>query len=160
MTPIAAKELVRAPLASAASLLAAFLAAHPAPKGEGARVVLHAGDFEEPAIVSVKPAHKPGDMTPRYAIHWEAEGTGPYPQFDGELTIGADEDYNAFWFILDGAYVPPGGVAGKLFDAAIGHRIAEATAQGLLREMRTEIEAHFEAQERAKRERPERISAP
>jgi hypothetical protein len=160
MTPIDEKELVHAPLAAADRLLQAFFAAHPAPKGVGARVILRAGEMAQPAIVSLTRAHQPADMTPRYAIHWEAEAGGPYPNFDGEITIGADEDYNAFWFVLKGTYAPPGGVAGQLFDAAIGHRIAAGTARGLLTEMRTETEAFFEAQERAKPESAEKITTP
>ena len=152
MTSIVEKELVHAPLASADRLLQAFFAAHPAPDGSGARIVLHAGEASEPAIVSLERMRRPEDMTPRYAIHWEAERTGPYPGFDGELSVEADVDYNAFWFVLDGSYEPPGGVAGKLFDAAIGRRIAESTARGLLSEMRVETEADFAAQESAKRD--------
>ena len=151
MTAIVEKELVHAPLGSADTFLQAFLVAHPAPKGDGARIVLRAGDTAQSAIVTLHPARRPADMTPRYRVHWEAEDGGPYPDYDGELTIGADEDYNAFWLVLDGAYAPPGGVAGQLFDAVIGRRIAAASARGLLSEIRAEIEARFAAQEGAKR---------
>jgi hypothetical protein len=131
--------------------LKAFLAEHAAPNGEGARVLLHAGEAAQPAIVSLHPAHRPADMTPRYKVHWEAERHGPYPVFDGELTVGADEDYDAFWLVLDGSYAPPGGIVGEVFDAVIGHRIAMASARSLLTDMRTQIEARFAAQELAKR---------
>lgn len=151
MTSIVEKDLVHAPLASADRLLQAFFAAHPGPDGAGARIVLRAGERAQAAIVELTRAHRPEDMTPRYAIHWEPEGGGLYPNFDGELSVEADEDYNAFWFVLDGTYVPPGGMAGQLFDAAIGRRIAEATARGLLSEMRVETEAVFAAQESTKR---------
>lgn len=150
MTEIVEKEPVKAPLASAHVLLAAFFAAHPGPNGDGARVLLRAGDVAQAAIIHMEGAHRPADMTPRYRVHWEADGGGPYPVFDGELRIGADEDYNAFWLILEGTYHPPGGVAGQVFDRVIGHRIAAASARNLLTEMRTEIEAAFAAQERAK----------
>jgi hypothetical protein len=150
VTAIVEKELVHAPLGSAQTFLQAYFAAHPAPKGEGARILLRAGDAAQSAIVTLQPARRPADMTPRYRVHWEAEDGGPYPVYDGELTIGADDDYNAFWLVLDGAYQPPGGVAGQLFDAVIGRRIAAASARGLLTEMRAEIEALFGAQERAK----------
>jgi hypothetical protein len=151
MSEISVKDLVRAPLASADQLLNAFFAAHPAPNGDGARVTLRAAEMAQPAIVALSKAHRPDDMTPRYAVHWEAEAGGPFPVFDGELTIGADEDYSAFWLVLNGAYEPPGGVAGKVFDAVLGHRIAESTAAGLLAEMRADIENRFFAQEQAKK---------
>jgi hypothetical protein len=150
MTKIAEKELVHAPLASADTFLRAFFAAHPAPEGAGARIVLHAGDAEKAVIFHLHPAHRPEDMTPRYAVRWQPEDDGPYPVFKGELTIGGDNDYSTFWLVLEGEYAPPGGVAGEVFDAVIGHRIARASARGLLREIRTEIESDFAARERAK----------
>jgi hypothetical protein len=150
MTAIVAKELVHAPLASANGFLNAFFATHAAPKGEGARILLHDGDAAHSVIATLQPAHRPEDMTPRYHLRWEAESGGPYPVYDGELYIGADEDYDAFWLVLDGAYAPPGGPAGKIFDAVIGRRIAAASARGLLTELRAEIEVLFSAQERAK----------
>jgi hypothetical protein len=150
MALIAEKQLVHAPLASADSLLRAALATRTSPASAGARIVLRAGTAKESVIVEVKSAHQPADMTPRYDIHWEAEDGGAFPIFDGQLTIGADEDYNAFFLVLEGAYEPPGGVAGRIFDVAIGHRIAEASARGLLSELRDEIERHFGAIESAK----------
>ncbi len=151
MTPIDERRLVHAPLGSAGRLLEAFFAAHRAPKGAGARLVLHAGDAAQAAIVGLRPAHRPQDMTPHYKVHWEAEGGDLYPVFDGELDVASDEDYNAFWLVLAGVYAPPGGVAGRLFDVAIGRRIAEATARGLLEEICAGIESAFAAEERAKR---------
>jgi hypothetical protein len=151
MSTIVEKELVHAPLAAADSLLQAFFAARPAPQGAGARIVLHAGDIAHAAIVRLGPAHRPEDMTPRYRVHWEAAATGPYPVFDGELLIGADNDYDDFWLLLDGTYMPPGGLAGKVFDAVAGHGIAVAVARNLLTEMRGAIETLFAAQEQAKR---------
>ena len=150
MSTIAEKELVHAPLASAGVFLEAYFAAHASPAIDGARVVLRAGDAAHTAIVTLTPAHRPEDMTPRYHVHWEAEGGGPYPVYDGELRIGADDDYNAFWLVLDGAYAPPGGIVGKLFDAVAGRAIAAASARGLLADIRAQIELLFAAQERAK----------
>lgn len=150
MSTIMEKELVHAPLGSANSFLQTFFANHTVPNSEGARIVLHAGEGAQAAVVSLQPAHRPEDMTPRYRVHWEAEGGGPFPVYDGELTIGADNDYNAFWLVLGGAYAPPGGAAGQLFDAVFGHRIAVSSARGLLTDMRAEIESLFAAQERAK----------
>jgi hypothetical protein len=154
VTPIAEKQLVRAPLASANRLLQGFLAANPAPKGAGARVLLRAGDAAQPALIVLQPAHRPQDMTPHYKVHWAAESGGPFPVFDGELSVGSDEDYNAFWLVLNGVYAPPGGIAGQLFDAVIGRRIADGTARGLLEEMRVAIESAFAEEERLKGAQP------
>jgi hypothetical protein len=150
MTPIAEKHLVRAPLGAAHRLLQAFFAAHPAPKGAGARIALRAGDATQAAIVVLQQVHRPQDMTPHYKVHWEAEGGGPFPIFDGELIVGADEDYNAFWLQLAGVYVPPGGVAGQLFDSVIGRRIAEETSRRLLTEIAAAMEQGFAREELSK----------
>jgi hypothetical protein len=145
------KVLVHAPLASAARFLDRYFTKHAGPKGDGARVELRAGDLSKHAVVTLVPEHRPGDMTPRYIVHWEAEEPGPYPVFDGVLTVAGDEDYNTFWLVLDGAYKPPGGIAGGLFDALVGHRIAETVTHGLFDAIRSEIEAGFAEEERAKR---------
>lgn len=137
---------MRAPLGSADRLLHEFIAQHPATDA-GARLTLHARDLELPAVVTLTPNKRPGDMTPRFRVHWEAASGGLYPVFDGELTIGADEDYDAFWLVLDGGYVPPGGIAGKVFDAVVGNTIAQATANGLLADMRASIEARITTEE-------------
>lgn len=150
MTEISEKQRISAPLASADRLLRAFFAAHPGPEG-AARVVLHARDLQRPAVVTLTPAHRPGDMTPHYTVRWEAEGGGPYPVFRGELTVGGDEDYDSFWLRLAGGYEPPGGVAGKVFDVVLGHRIAEETARALLADMAGEIETQLAQEEAAKR---------
>jgi hypothetical protein len=157
MTNIAERELVHAPLAAAADLIAVFLTDNAAPGGSGARVVLEAGHFNQPATVTVNLNHQRGDMTPRYTVHWEAEGysSDMFPVFDGILLVESDEDYNSFWLAIDGTYEPPGSLAGKMFDAVLGHRIAAETTRNLLSRVRESIETHFQREERDKvREAP------
>jgi hypothetical protein len=150
MSHISERELVHAPLAWADRLLAAFITAHPAPGGKGARVILHAAEVSEPAIISLTRVHRPEDMTPRYAVRWKAEGGGAFPIFDGFLTVAADEDYNSYWLVIEGAYEPPGGLAGKVFDAVLGHRIAVATTRNLLVSLRETAELVFARDEARK----------
>lgn len=149
MTEIAEKILVTAPLGSAARLLAHFMEQHPGPNGS-ARLTLRFRDLEAPALVSLTPDRQPGDMTPRYRVHWEAAEGAHYPVFDGALTVGGAEDYNAFWLILNGGYEPPGGIVGKVFDAVVGHKVAEETARGLLADMRDAIERDVAREEAQK----------
>ena len=144
------KQLVHAPLAAAPHLIAAVLHEHLAPKGFGSRIVLHAGGVAQAAIVQISPIHRPADMTPRFAVRWEAEGDGPFPIFEGELNVEADEDYQSFFLTLEGGYEPPGGAAGQVFDAVIGRHVAVAAARGLLAQLCAEIEAGFAAEERTK----------
>jgi hypothetical protein len=150
MSHLSERELVHAPLGSADRLLSAFMEANPAPAAAGARVILRAAEFAEPAIVSLTPAHRPADMTPRYAVHWQAEGGGAFPIFDGFLSVAADEDYNSYWLVIEGDYEPPGGLAGKMFDAVIGNRIAVATTRNLLASLRETAEALFTKEEARK----------
>ena len=149
MTEIAERMVVTAPLGSAARLLARFMEEHPGPDGS-ARLTLRFRDLEAPALVSLTPDRHPGDMTPRYRVHWEAAEGGHYPVFDGELTVGSDEDYNAFWLVLGGSYEPPGGIVGRVFDAVFGHKVAEETARGLLSDMRDAIQRDVEREEAQK----------
>jgi len=65
---------------------------------------------------------------------------GPYPEFHGALSISQDA---IEWsrLDLDGEYRPPFGVVGMVFDAALGHRIASATAEELLEKLKAMIVA-------------------
>lgn len=83
-------------------------------------------------------------------IHWVPAGGGPYPEFDGELTIRADQDYPTSIIELTGAYKPPLGVAGALFDAVAGSKIASVTAQKLLAELGDEMERRYRSEESLK----------
>jgi len=149
ITTVSEKDLVLVPLASAEPFLRTFFAAHTGPKGMSSRLVLHAGTATHSVIAEIERVRPPDTMTSWYTIHWESENGGPFPSFDGELALNADADYNGFWIVLTGAYIPPGGAAGQLFDVAVGNRIAKSTARALLREMRVAIEALYHAQERS-----------
>jgi hypothetical protein len=48
---------------------------------------------------------------------------------------------------LEGGYEPPLGAIGKAFDAAIGHKIAESTADDLLNVIGERIEHDFATDE-------------
>jgi hypothetical protein len=81
----------------------------------------------------------------RMQIHWVPKETGPYPSFEGILNV-SDEGAGLCRIDLDGAYQPPFGPAGALFDAAVGKHIAENTVRELLKE----VKRFFEAAEREK----------
>jgi hypothetical protein len=149
VSSISEKDLVLVPLASAEPFLRTFFAAHTGPESSSARLVLHAGNAAHAVIADIERVRPPDTMTPCYAIHWESESNGPYPAFDGEVTVNSDAAFNGFWIVLTGAYVPPGGPVGQLFDMALGNRIARMTARALLREMRIEIEALYHCAVRA-----------
>ncbi len=70
--------------------------------------------------------------TTRINLGWTAtRGGGLFPAMFARLTVwplSAEETQ----LELDGAYKPPLGVLGDVFDAAIGHRIAEASVKHFL----------------------------
>ena len=78
------------------------------------------------------------------AISWKPAGTRALPEFSGRLSTSA-ETQESCRLTLAGGYLPPGGVAGALFDSLIGVRIARATILALLNEFAAGIESDYAA---------------
>ena len=72
-------------------------------------------------------------------IEWRPHDGGLYPVFRGILSV-EEEAGNFCRLDLDGAYVPPLGLAGAVFDSVVGHHIALAAARELLDEIKTGLE--------------------
>jgi hypothetical protein len=68
-------------------------------------------------------------------VSWTPKDGGPYPSFSGTISV-AEDAIGWSRIEIDGKYRPPFGVAGAIFDAAIGQRIAQATASELLGEIK------------------------
>lgn len=66
------------------------------------------------------------------AISWAPSGGGPFPRFDGLLSIEAEPDRRTSRLTIDGRYDPPGGPLGRTFDLLVGSRIARASLAGLI----------------------------
>ncbi len=73
-------------------------------------------------------------------ITWAPEGRAVFPKFAGTLVVWGEDDASVSYIELDGAYSPPLGTAGEIFDEAIGHRIAESTAREFLKDIKRGIE--------------------
>ena len=69
-------------------------------------------------------------------LSWTPKDGGPYPSFSGTLSV-AEDAIGWSRIEIDGSYRPPFGIAGAVFDAAIGQRIAQATASELLGEIKS-----------------------
>jgi hypothetical protein len=159
-TRILQRTLVQCPAAQAAHRLRDFVAAHGNPDGDTARVSLWIGAsvpglptplrLERTVIVTLRPARHPADMTPRYSVAWAPEEPGPFPLFAGELRVENDEDYDAFWLVLEGTYDPPLGLVGAAFDRIVGSRIAAICLRNLLAQIAESIEADYVADEARK----------
>lgn len=106
-------------------------------------------------VATLVPVPAPLFAIEKIAVEW-APVQGPYPRFEGGLTIEADDtEFNSFLLTLKGTYEPPLGAVGKAFDAVLGRRIASATAMDLLTRIREEIEAAYataEAQKKKQRD--------
>ena len=106
--------------------------------GEDATMPLRVrfADLNVERDVEIHLAPKPGYPGYRLIdVTWRAAGGGPYPVFHGTLSV---EEEAGGWsrLDLDGDYDPPFGLIGAAVDAAVGHRVAEATANDLLSEFK------------------------
>ncbi len=107
------------------------------------------GQLAEDVLVEIKRGTDPSGFDQPWVLHWDPTN-GMYPSFDGTLTVQADETYRTSQLVLKGSYTPPGGAAGAAFDAAVGSRIAAATANELLRTVGDALERRYQTEEQAK----------
>ncbi len=148
--------VVRCPYSSARRFLESdMLPDVGAPKSRRLSLPVRGADVSKNVVVLITPAEDPMHMEQPWHVRWSPEGGGPYPDFDGELTVRADEDWESALLELRGVYSPPGGALGRLFDRAVGTRIASATARELLKGLAENLESRFREQESAKHEATE-----
>lgn len=107
-------------------------------------------NIEKEVLVQFSKGSDPMHFDQPWTMHWTPAGGGPYPDFDGTLTVRADEDDPTCALELEGDYLPPLGEAGKVFDAVVGHRIAANTAQALLATIGDGMEERYSAEEAVK----------
>ena len=158
MSNLKVTEVVETPFAQAADLVERFFARPESEAGAGTMRLSAPGaglgmdGFAVGHDVDVSfRRHERKNEAVVFDLHWESASGGPYPVFDGTLTIAEDETYESCRLILEGSYTPPGKLAGAVFDAALGSRIAHATARELLERMATFLRESFEAAEATKR---------
>ena len=110
----------------------------------------HAPALQKNVLVRYTADVDPMHFDEPWHVSWTPQGGGPFPDFNGSLTVRADEKYEAAILELSGEYTPPLGVAGRAFDAALGHTIATVTAQSLLANLAGGMERRYSAEEAAK----------
>ena len=113
-------------------------------------------DLHKRVLVRYAAGADPMHFDEPWRVSWQPEGGGPFPAFEGELTVRADEGYDSAVLELKGEYTPPLGAAGRAFDAAIGGHIAASTAQMLLAQIASGMRDRHAAEEAAKRGATER----
>jgi hypothetical protein len=124
---------------------AAYVASLPLEDGKSVvaiRVAVGDLTIERRADLFLKYAH-PNPGFEIMNIQWQPHDGGPYPIFKGTLSA-EDTGGNFCRLNLDGGYEPPLGIAGVVFDAVVGHRIAVAAARVLLDEIKLGFELAFQ----------------
>jgi hypothetical protein len=81
------------------------------------------------------------DIPATLDIAWEPDAS-LFPSFKGALRADAAGKSDCT-LIIDGQYDAPGGMAGQLFDAVLGVRIAQGTLVQLLEQFRDAIEDDY-----------------
>jgi hypothetical protein len=115
-----------------------------------APLALVPGSLEKSVLVRYERGRDPLHFDEPWNVYWTPEGGGPYPDFAGELTVRADENYRCAVLELRGDYVPPFGAVGRAFDMAAGQKIASATARALLENIAHIMEERYRSEESAK----------
>ena len=111
----------------------------PVPGGHSSRT--SSSRFPRPPIPCTLTNHGTCTGSPRPA---------PIPEFDGELTVRADETYETSQLELRGNYRPPGGALGAAFDWALGGHIATQRRRPCWSASAPEMESRHAADEQAK----------
>lgn len=94
--------------------------------------------------VAVDVTYHPGESGEhsRLSIAWNPSGAPLFPSFEGTITALSDERETCT-LTISGTYAPFG-VAGAVFDAVLGSRMASAILETLLHEFRSSIEADYQ----------------
>jgi hypothetical protein len=151
MTQISDAVTVRCPYHRVPDFLTAYFGQLGAVGGTGASMPITVPVGEMTLQREVLATFEPEPGFPRYErmkIGWKPKHGGPYPDFLGTMLIesaGGDSSR----IELTGKYEAPFGVAGKAFDATVGHRIAQAAARSLLAELKRELEQAYREEEEA-----------
>ena len=124
------------------------------PQGEARvmtlRLPLASFDIAKDVVVAVEAGSDPMHFDQPWKLRWSPLGGGPFPDFEGEITVRAGEDYQPSRLEVRGTYRPPGGALGDIFDTALGRRIAMTTARALLLKIAHAMEASYRELEAAR----------
>lgn len=150
MSDLLERRVVRCPYHLAQQYLAEIVGSRVGvPSPLTLTLALPGAELAKEVVVTYIPGVDPMHFDQPWRVHWEPNA-GPYPEFDGELTVRADETYESSLLELKGAYRPPGGALGAAFDLAVGARIASATAQALLERVGADLESRYARDEKSK----------
>ena len=112
------------------------------------------GAIQKNVLIWYERGDDPMHFDEPWNVKWTPEGGGPYPDFNGQMTVRADDSYRHAILELRGEYMPPLGAVGRGFDLLAGSKIASVTARRLLEQIGTEMEGRYRAEESAKCSKP------
>ncbi len=137
MTRITRTTLVKAPLSSVMEYVGDFF------RQESVLRVETVARVSAPVIVAYELIDDATDVVRRHdacAIRWRPNRRF-FPGFRGVIT--ARPHFARACLSLEGEYVPPGGMAGAIFDALVGRWIARDSLGRLLREVADYAESRY-----------------
>jgi hypothetical protein len=151
MTRVHSSKTVKAPVAFAAASLKDELNRRPEPdtplsfdlRMPLAALGIPGGvTLDRRVVASIAPAPINGSEHP-LSLSWKAEGSDAFPEFRGTVRVVDSTRDEDSVLVISGTYRPPGGFAGRVFDATVGARIARATLDDLLRQLSDRIETDY-----------------
>lgn len=143
MTMIYAYETMRCPSERVPELIGNYLSGFGGGLNAPAKLPmrLQIGDLIVEQEVEASITTRPGILGYQlFNLTWKPANEALFPCFSGTLSA-ADEGGGFCRLDLDGSYAPPLWPLGIAFDAALGHRIAEATVRDLLQRFKLYCEA-------------------
>ena len=90
----------------------------------------------------------PQGLNDTFYVDWAPTGGGPYPTFTGFMNVYPEADLRLSRIEIDGTYVPPGGLLGRVFDASVGKRMAQASLLDFVNRLAADITPAFSSQTR------------
>jgi hypothetical protein len=108
------------------------------------------GTPEKRVLVRFEPGCDPLRFDEPWNAYWTPEGGGPYPDFAGELTVRAGENFRGAILELTGEYVPPPEAMGHTLDMVTGAKIASAVAKALLEQIAQTLEERYRSEHAVK----------
>lgn len=87
--------------------------------------------LERSVTVRIEKRRDASNLNEELAVHWSPGPGQPFPAFSGAIATWSESGATSF-AELRGTYEPPLGSAGRLFDDAVGHVVAQRTVHQFL----------------------------
>jgi hypothetical protein len=96
--------------------------------------------LERRIVATLYPLRSVSDPHPTYSVTWSPRQGVAFPGFAGALAVEKSPYDDRFGLLVSGHYELCFGAVSALFDAALGRRIAHASARDLLRSIADYVE--------------------